>query len=60
MCDIVPVETVGIAKDGGRFFRWDVVLGKVGNCLPNIPCGHFVCVHEVGAQAQDMMTKGEG
>lgn len=37
MCNIVPVESVGISKDSRRLFKRDAMLFKVGNRLRDIP-----------------------
>src|SRR5574337_422962 len=40
MCRIVPVEPVGIAKDGCRFFERHAMFLKIGDRLRNVPRKH--------------------
>ena len=41
MCNIVPVESVGISEDRRRLFKRDAMLFKVGNRLRDIPRKHI-------------------
>ena len=44
MCDIVPVESVGIREDCGCFLKRDTMLLKIGNGLRAVPHKH-ICVY---------------
>ena len=44
MCDVLPVETVGVAEDCGRFLKRDAMLLEVGNGLGDVPHKH-ICVY---------------
>ena len=41
MCDVVPVETVGIAEDCGRFLKRDTMFLEIGNGLRDVPRKHI-------------------
>ena len=57
MGDIVPVKPVGIAKDCGRFFKWDAVFLEIGNGLRDVPRKHET-VYTVIRRSLQLASRG--
>ena len=60
MCHVVPVETVGIAKDCGRFLKRGTMFLEVGNGLWDVPCKHIrvYTLIRPGSQGLQVQTVG--
>ena len=41
MYNVLPIETVGIAENGGGFLKRDAMLFEIRNRLRNIPGKHI-------------------
>ena len=60
MLRIVPIQPVGIAKDCGRFLKWDAMFLEVGNGLRNVPRKHIIVYTLIrpGSQGSRVQTVG--
>lgn len=56
---IVPVQCLGINKNGGRLFKWDTMLLEISNGLRHIPSKHIVVYTLIASWPQDVNGAGK-